>query len=581
MSDPSSGPRTHRRFHHARLALALLLIFISAVTIYATAKFSGNQAADEIRRKSLETLGVQAETLSGVLEKYRLLPPLLSRQNDIGLLFDTSETLESPAARAAAKAEEITGMSGAQEVVFIRADGSVLASARGLFSGEPPGKATLLETARQGRLGRAAVSMESGNRAYAFSSGIRRDGRFVGIVAIYVEFDSIEATWSLSTDPIFVSDERGIIFLTNRTAWRLKKVEDVLDRDERTGFMKLRETTLVHTDLVRDLPLLGWQLHVLGDIRPVESAAYTGAIIAFLACLSLALMAAFVLHRRELSVMRRRRDRATALRLERIIRDRTKALSDSNLSLSREVEERLLAEEKLMKTQMDLIQAAKLAVIGQMSTTLSHEINQPLAALKTYAENTKRQLDKGRIDHAVENLGRISAMVDRMAELSSALLSFSRKPETTKGAIGLGQALDEALILVTPRARKCGVAIELDPRLRDVSVIGGRVRLSQVFVNLITNSIDVLQGTRGGRIKLVLEQAGERISILVTDNGPGISPELRPSIFDPFFTTKEVGSGIGIGLSIAYNIVHDFGGAIDLVDRDDQGCSFLVTLVAA
>ena len=459
MSDPSSGPRTHRRFHHARLALALLLIFISAVTIYATAKFSGNQAADEIRRKSLETLGVQAETLSGVLEKYRLLPPLLSRQNDIGLLFDTSETLESPAARAAAKAEEITGMSGAQEVVFIRADGSVLASARGLFSGEPPGKATLLETARQGRLGRAAVSMESGNRAYAFSSGIRRDGRFVGIVAIYVEFDSIEATWSLSTDPIFVSDERGIIFLTNRTAWRLKKVEDVLDRDERTGFMKLRETTLVHTDLVRDLPLLGWQLHVLGDIRPVESAAYTGAIIAFLACLSLALMAAFVLHRRELSVMRRRRDRATALRLERIIRDRTKALSDSNLSLSREVEERLLAEEKLMKTQMDLIQAAKLAVIGQMSTTLSHEINQPLAALKTYADNTKRQLDKGRIEQAVENLGAHQRHGRPHGRAVKRTLVFLPQARNNKGAIGLGQVLDEALILVTPRARKCGVAI--------------------------------------------------------------------------------------------------------------------------
>ncbi|GEO86116.1 two-component sensor histidine kinase [Ciceribacter naphthalenivorans] len=563
------------------MLLGLALLSASTLAIYLASDLSRQRAAEQIHRKSTETLAVQAETLSGVLEKYRLLPPLLARQSDIAGLFAEDEPRESRAARARLKAEEIAGLSGAKEVVFFEADGHPLASARDIFIDLPAGRETLVETARQGRLGRAAVSLSSGNRAYAFSSGIRRDGLFIGAVAVYVEFDSIEATWSLSTNPIFVSDESGTVFLTNRPAWRLEKLEDIAERDRETGFFRLRTTAVDHVDVSRDLPLLGWQLHVLGDMRPIETASYTGGLIAGLASLSLALSSFFLLHRRELAVIRNRRDKAVALRLERVIRDRTKALSRTNLSLSHEIDERLLTEKRLKETQVELIQAAKLAGLGQMSATLSHEINQPLAALKTYADNTQKLIEKGRLDQARDNLDRISAMVDRMAELSSALLSFSRKPGTTINPVGLGQVLDEALILVTPRARKAGVKLVLDPALRDVRVLGGRVRLSQVFVNLINNSIDAVENQHNGQIHITLENSGERIAVLVADNGPGIPEDLRPAVFDPFFTTKEIGSGIGIGLSIAYNIIHDFGGRIDLVDRADQGCAFLVTLASA
>lgn len=581
MTENSSGPRTRQTFRRMRMGLGLLLLLASGLSILAASSIAEQRAATEIYRKSSETLSVQAETLSGVLEKYRLLPPLLARQDDIAALYLPALPLALRAERARRRAEQITGLSGARDVVFFEPDGRVLASARGAIADLTAARAGLLETARQGRLGRATVALNSGDRAYAFSAGIRRHGEFLGAVAIYVSFDSIEATWSLSNNPIFVSDNTGTIFLTNRSQWRLKKLTDIVDLDEETGFLRSHEGATVHADISRALPLLGWQLHILGDRAPIEAASLWAAATAFLACLSVSMFAFFLLHRRELAIMRNRRDRATALRLERIIRDRTKVLSLTNNSLSKEITERRQAETKLKMAQAELIQSAKLAVLGQMSAALSHELNQPLAALKTYAANTTKLIAARRLDQASDNLGRIGAMVDRMAELSSALLSFSRKPGTTTTAVLVGQILHEALILVSPRARNAKVVIDLDASLRDISVMGGRIRLSQVFVNLINNSIDALEGQPDGRIAITLQASGRTVAIEVADNGPGIPGDLRSSVFEPFFTTKQIGSGIGIGLSIAYNIVHDFGGRIDLVDRQDRGCAFLVTLVAA
>ena len=574
----ASGRKIHARFRLIRVMAILVLGLLAAFAVSVTGNIGEAEARRAITQKANETLAVQTETLTGILDKYRLLPPLLARQDDIASLFqqDLSPALAGAARR---KAEEIAGLSGARDVVFLYPDGRRLASARGVFPGSREQRTALIETARQGRLGRAALSLKSAERAYAFASGVRRAGEMIGVIIVYVGFDAIEAAWSLSANPIFVSDPSGTVFLTNRADWRLQKVGAIIRNEGGGARYRSNEQDVPHLDFARTLPLLDWQLHVLADRRPVTEAWLFGAALAGLLSALVAAGVGTLLYRWELAILRQRRDRATALRLERIVRDRTKALSVTNQSRSREIDERREAETRLRRAQADLVQTGKLAALGQMSAALSHEFNQPLAAIRTYAENAVRLLAKGRTDSATDNLTRISAMVERMAELSRSLLSFSRRPGKAAGLVPLGAVLDEALILVRPRARKAGVALELDQALRQPSVRGGRIRLSQVFVNLVNNAIDALDGHNGGTVSITLAsaKAGE-LTVLVADNGPGVPEELRRTVFEPFFTTKQSGDGIGIGLSIAYSIVSDSGGRIELRAPSDGGAAFAVTL---
>ncbi len=572
MSDAPVERRTRARYREMRLIVVIALLCLSGAVIFGAASYWKTLAAEQVRQKAAETLAVQTEILTGVLEKYRMVPPLMSRQSDVVSLFPGGDSAVYSRQLAKMKAEEIAGLSGAKEVIFLLPDGTPMAAARDIYRDEAPGAEVLAQAARHGVLGRMAVSLESPDRAYAFSSDVRRNGGLVGVVVAYVGFEGIEATWSLTTVPVFVTDEQDVIILTNRPEWRHRHSAEIFGEVDNVQD---------YVNLARDLPLLGWQLHVLADQGPARSAGIAaGAVAALISVLGGAAVLLY-LNRRERLERQTRRDKAQALRLERVVRDRTRALSLTNEELSHEIEERKQAEEKLKQTQAELIQTAKLAVLGQMAATLSHEMNQPLAAMRTYANNAKRFLELSRSQEASSALSRIAAMVDRMAELSGALLSFSRKPGLEKRPVTLAEVLEEALILVKPRAKKAGVVLRVAEGIGDLAVLGGRVRLSQIVVNLVNNAIDALAETAAPEIRIDALRDGGTIAMTISDNGPGIAPDLRERIFEPFFTTKQHGDGVGFGLSIFYNIVQDFGGSIRLAEGDSAGCTFEIRLEAA
>jgi two-component system C4-dicarboxylate transport sensor histidine kinase DctB len=572
-----SRPAIEKRFRLIRATLFVVWVVVSTMVVAWSVRSASERALADVMQKAGETLAVQTETLSGVLDKYRLLPPLLSRQSSIRSLFIRDAQGNAQTLDARRTAEEIAGMSAALDVAFLFPDGEVLAHARGRFVESGEGLPGLIEAARQGRLGRAALSLGGDERTYAFSSGVRRDGVFVGVVVVYVDFYRVEAAWALSARRIFVTDVNDTVFLANDPEWRLKRMTDLT----RGGEFLIDGRFAERLDLTRRLPLLNWDLHVLVNPAPVAAARLSAAAIASLSCLLLGVLVLVGLRRSEAAIVRARTDRATALRLERVVRDRTRALSVTNRTLSHEVEERRVAEERLRKTQAELVQAAKLAALGQMSTALSHEFNQPLAAIRSYADNAARFLERGAISEVSGNLTRINGLVERMAELSRTLLSFSRRPEATIGPMPLGTIIDEALLLARPRARSAGVTIRVDGDVAGMEVRGGRVRLGQVFVNLINNAIDALSQTRDGLIEISARKSGDRVIVSVMDNGPGIQIEELPRIFDPFFTTKGVGEGIGIGLSIVDNIIRDFGGTITATNRSGGGACFIIELRAA
>ncbi|MCZ4291849.1 sensor histidine kinase [Hoeflea alexandrii] len=570
-----------KQFRLTRIGLFVVWAILSAIIVAWSVSSAKERALSDVMQKAGETLSVQTEILSGVLDKYRLLPPLLSRQSSIRALFVRDVEGNAQSINARRVAEATSGMSAAMDVAFFFPDGEMLANARGSVAERSEGLPQLIEAAMQGRLGRAALSNDRGERTYAFSSGVRREGKFAGVVIVYVDFYRVEAAWALSARRIFVTDKSGTVFLANDPDWRLKSLSDLrqsgaVDRYLINGRFEDR------LDLVRRLPLLEWDLHVLADPAPVAAARLSAATIATLASLLAGMIALVVLRRNEGLTIKARTDRAIALRLERVVRDRTRALSITNQTLSKEVQVRREAEERLRKTQDELVQTAKLAALGQMSTALSHEYNQPLAAIRSYADNALRFLDRGALSEVSGNLSRINGLVERMAELSRTLLSFSRKPGASIGPVPLGTIIDEALLLARPRARAAGIAdIQVGAGVLSVHVLGGRIRLGQVFVNLVNNAIDALSGRADARVEIDARLEGDRVFVTVIDNGPGIEPERLHKVFEPFFTTKGVGEGIGIGLSIVDNIIRDFGGTITVSNRPEGGACFTIDLQAA
>jgi two-component system C4-dicarboxylate transport sensor histidine kinase DctB len=297
--------------------------------------------------------------------------------------------------------------------------------------------------------------------------------------------------------------------------------------------------------------------------------------------LGLLVLSAFILwqRRRQLAERLAVQNRAKA-ELEARVIERTSQLASANDALRVEVTERRAAEDRLRQTQSELVQAGKLAALGQMSAALSHEFNQPLAAARNYTENAQVLLDRDRKGEARETLARLLDMIDRMTRISRNLRHFARKPNQKLRPVALAEVVADARDLLGWRFQKSGADLVLDLGPDPLWVTAGSVRLQQVLVNLIGNALDAVEGGNDQRLILTARREGAMVAISLRDHGPGIAPALIDRIFDPFFSTKEVGKGLGLGLSITYNIMRDFGGQMQVRNHPDGGAEFTLHLHA-
>ncbi|MEM9814183.1 MAG: ATP-binding protein, partial [Pseudomonadota bacterium] len=328
--------------------------------------------------------------------------------------------------------------------------------------------------------------------------------------------------------------------------------------------------------LTLDLP--GWHAIVITPMSPIMARALYVLAFWALGVVALALAATIIIQRRARVAERMRVERSQRAILEETVQARTAELRTTNASLSAEVAERRSAEERLRQTQQELVQAGKLAALGQMSAALSHEINQPLAAVKSYSENAVAYLDRARIDEARKNLGNISKMADRMAKISGHLRNFARRPGEELSAVPVAQVIEEAISVIEPLVRKRRAELQYAPSCEQIWAMGGRLRLQQVIVNLLTNALDAMVEQPDVRVEIGVEATAETVEITVRDYGPGLTRADEEQMFEPFFTTKPVGKGMGLGLSISFNIVEDFGGKLTAVNHPDAGAIFQVRL---
>ena len=262
--------------------------------------------------------------------------------------------------------------------------------------------------------------------------------------------------------------------------------------------------------------------------------------------------------------------------LEVRVAERTAELSEANAHLRHEVRERQEAEAALKRAQADLVQAGKLSALGLMSAGISHELNQPLMAIRSFAENGAAYLARGRSEVAGENLGRISELARRMGRIIQNLRAFSRQESEAPDRVDVVAVLAGVVEMTEARVAQEGVELAFDRPPYPVWVRGGEVRLGQVFLNLVSNALDAMQGHERRVLRLGIAE-GQGITVTVADTGPGIADPGK--VFDPFYTTKKIGAaeGMGLGLSISYGIVQSFGGDIR-GQNSPEGAVFSVRL---
>jgi two-component system C4-dicarboxylate transport sensor histidine kinase DctB len=266
------------------------------------------------------------------------------------------------------------------------------------------------------------------------------------------------------------------------------------------------------------------------------------------------------------------------IRLEQDVARRTQELSTVNNLLSKEISERQQAEGRLNELQADLVQANKLAQLGQITAGVAHEINQPLGAMRILADNCIALL--GRKDSKApglisKNLDNIVRLNERIGHITRELRAFSRKGNRETGPISLKESLASAILLNQSRLRENKVKLVRDPFDPKLQVIGGRIRLEQVFVNLLQNAFEALEGAARPQIRVSVIVEADWVLIRIADNGPGLPPEIAKALFTPFTTTKE--NGLGLGLVIAHDIVRDLGGELN-VESSESGAIFTVKL---
>lgn len=253
----------------------------------------------------------------------------------------------------------------------------------------------------------------------------------------------------------------------------------------------------------------------------------------------------------------------------------------TNHQLAAEIEERIAAESQLKTTQSELVQAGKLAALGQLSVGITHEINQPLTAMASHIHSAGRHLEKGHYDKVHASLLKINHLLKKTAGITRHLKAFAREAGTECSAVNLDQVIREAIELMSAPMYDIGCECLYSPDMTSQAsllVLAEPIRLEQVLVNLLSNAVDALSDAQTKRISIQIEEHEQRVLIHVVDTGCGIEANSIDDIFDPFYTQKEVGEGLGLGLSISYNIIQDFGGKIRVKSTIGHGSCFTLEL---
>lgn len=611
-ADLTVKPRLLRHLSLILLFLFLLLVLGCGYAGYHISDRAGIRALAENGERQLE---LNARAVESEITKYTYLPSLLELEGNVSRLL-----LAPTAYRRHHVNMYLQGLnerSGSLAIYVLDPDGRVIATSNwdeaDSYLGEDLSFRAYYQDAIKGRPGRFyGIGSTTGEPGYYLAHGLREGKRIIGVAVVKVRLDALEERWQRALLEAYVSDENGIIILASDPMVRLKSVRPLDDatkehlaRSLQYHWAALEELQLFNRSPVdegieqvsfatagtpanyllqtRRLEDTPWHLTLLSPLQEQRSAAMSHGMLAAVAAALLAFLLIAWNERRKVIATRlaaREALQAANDELERKITERTADLQASNERLQAEVRERQQAETTLRQAQDELVQAGKLAVIGQMSTSIAHELNQPLAALRTLSGNTVRFLQRGALDVASSNLQNIGELVDRMGKITGSLRAFARRAGDS-GEASLSQAVDAAVMLLHPRLQRTSMKIHRDylhPEQADVRLAIEQIRLEQILVNLISNALDAMRNQVDRQLWLSGTADADGYQLEVRDNGPGIAPETRAHLFEPFFTTKPGEQGLGLGLTLSASLAAAAGGSLTVRHPEEGGTAFVLSL---
>ncbi|MCB4768369.1 sensor histidine kinase [Ancylobacter sp. Lp-2] len=590
--------RPSARWLLAGMAGAALLTGLDMAARYGAERW----ALGEVRAGAEAAATFRAAMLRSEIEKQRTLPVILAEDPDVRAALESRDPARIDALNA--KLEALAAATRAGVIYVIDAAGIAIAASNyrlpiSFVGNDYAFRPYFTRSMTEGGFEHFALGTVSHKPGLYIASRIGAAQQPIGVVVAKAEFDEVEADWRRAADPTFVTDPRDIVLVTSVADWRFRAITPI-PADQREAIRASLQFGDAPLDLLPlraeeggrvewpraqgersfieaavAVPTTRWTLHVLeplsATLRLAGLAARLSALLFGLAVIG---AAALVLVRRRRLGEERRQQAAMRRELEARVGERTVELSDANDRLRAEMEERRRAEAAARTAQDELAQASKLAVLGQIAASVAHEVNQPVAAIRTFADNGGLLLERGQLEVARGNFATIASLTERIGAITQEMRAFARKSPAAIGEVALRPAIEGALILVGHRLRQNAIELVLDLPPDEVTVRAERWRLEQVLVNLLQNAVEALAGREGTQIRLGVRVAPASVELVVADNGPGLPPDVLDKLFVPFTTTKP--DGLGLGLVISHDIVAEFGGRLNAAN--DGGAVFTLTL---
>ena len=541
------------------------LTLLAALAMLGIERAVRVNALAETRAEATSQAAILAAGLESELNKFSLVPRVLAVDPEVAALLGGQSAGRDVLNRRLAA---LAGQTNAAAIYLMEARGTTLAASNwdrpDSFIGSNYGFREYFSGAsKRGTASEFALGTVSRRPGLYLAERVGPAAAPLGVVAVKVEFDSLERKWRDAEDGVFVTDEGGIVLLASNPDWRFRTAErsdangqadDPAHNTRRFGVAQPKRFAMPATgdatsplqmiEKIQPIAPVGWELHLLADPSPRLSVALANGRLAgviALVLLGLAGAGAYLWRRQ-------RQSRAAAL---------------------------IGAQTALLREQLQ--QANRLATLGQITAGLGHEIRQPLAAMRVYAENGERLLAADRQSEAAANFDKIAQLAGRIGEITAEQLQFSRRSPEEPREIRLAEVIDGSLLLPRDQFRQKGLSLNRPAAdLAATTVRARHVQLEQVLVNLLQNAVQACG--EGGQIALAIAAEGDTVRLSVSDDGPGVPAELRETLFQPFVTSKR--EGIGLGLAISHDIMRQLGG--DLVhEATAVGARFTMVIPAA
>lgn len=555
-------------------AVVTALIVLAISIIWVTNNLLTDRYTAQTRNDGEVRLALYSNALTSELRRSEIVPLLLSRDPTLTAALNTND-YSATTQRLISFAEEI----GTASLRLLDEEGRIVASSAREELGSNQRQQPYFINALRGQ-GTVFnfVETETGAYLFTYSRKITSERQGIGVVVVEVDLRQFEARWRNPSQAIMLADSEDKIILATDPGWRGKTEIDALEgRSASTALSRAFESTGTYFNskeadaylegeammrLETNTSFRGWTLvsyTTYDDIRSKVNGYLAIEVMFFAILLALTF---FVLSRRaqiEAGFFRRESEDLRAL----------------NARLSREIAERKKVEKSLQTAEQSLAQSQKLAALGEMSAAVSHELNQPLAAMKTYLAGAKLLLQRSRPEEAQSSFQRIDDLIERMGAITKQLKSYARKSGDQFEPVDMRDAIRGSLSIMEPQLKRGDLRIITSLPDEPVIVLADHIRIEQVIINLFRNALDATKTSANPQVDILLN-AGETATLTMRDNGEGIKN--LDELFEPFYTTKQPGEGVGLGLAISSGIVSDLGGRLTARNGENGGAVFEIQL---